>query len=290
MKFKEKRKLIDEINEAFIEILAREQNKRYAKYVRDINKELLANVENLSASKVKSIVESKSINIEDSSFLFMILSAITLILENQRLTKEQKLPLLPIIAVLGIYSITRPKQFVEKIYHINKGIGLNANEKKAKIALDTYKAHNAKALKKINTATQKSMTISQRKAATNTGRKMIKDLKIMRKQNISIKDMESQLSKKYTRVQVESMINTELHSQAELAKGIHARDNGFTHKTWKTQGDSRVRQTRWHNAVSNKRIPIDNEFKAAGLHAMQPGDESLPPKERIRCRCYLIYD
>lgn len=285
-----KNKLIRELNDAFIEILSKVKHNEYVKYVRDINKDLLANVDKLDVAKVKSIVESYSVNVKDTAFLFMILSAVTMIVNKKRMTKKEKLPLAPILGVLGIYSLKNPKRFVEKIYHINKGVGLNDNEKKAKVYFKTYEMHNEKTLNKTVIETQRHMTISQRKAATQIGRNMVNDLKQMRKENISIKKMQRVLRSKYTKVQVDSMINTELHSQAELSKIIHAKETGFTHKTWKQLSRPTKRKTKYHTHVVNKRIPIDSKFKNGSIKADRPGDESLPPGERIRCGCWLVYD
>lgn len=289
MRLTVKRKLIDDINEAFISIAAKNKSRSYSKYLNEINREMLNNIENLDARKVKSIIDNASLKIDDTALLFMILSAITLLISNQRLTKKEKLPLLPIIAVMGIYKITKPKRFVEKIYKINSGVKLNDNEKRVKGLISSYTKDNISTFNKIKRETTKQLEKSTRKASTTTGRNMLKDLKILRDKNISINDMEKQLDSKYKITDVERTLNTELHSQAELAKNIHAVNNGFTHKQWKTQGDARVRQTRWHNAVTNKTIPVDSEFRATGLVALAPGDTRLPPKERIRCRCYLVY-
>ena len=103
-----KNKLIRELNDAFIEILSKDKANEYAKYVRAINKDLLANIDKLDAAKVKSIVESYSVNVKDTAFLFMILSAITMIVNNKRMTKKEKLPLAPILGVLAIYSLRNP--------------------------------------------------------------------------------------------------------------------------------------------------------------------------------------
>jgi len=286
-----KNKLIDEINEAFMEVSTKEKSKAYAKYLREINNELINNIKVLDASKVKSIVMGAKLNIEDTALLFMILSAITIIVSKGRMTKKEKSPLLPIIAVMGIYSITQPKRFVDKIHRINKRGKLNDNEKKVKKLLNTYKDDNIKTYNKIKRDTTRQLIKSQRKTSTHKGRAMMNDLVTLEKTGMSTKKIQTFMNKKYNASHnVERVLKTEMHAQAELTKTIHAESVGLTHKTWRTQGDARVRKTKWHNKVTGKRIPIASEFRAAGQHATQPGDESLPPKDRIRCRCYLVYD
>lgn len=286
-----KNKLIDEINEAFMEISTKEKSRAYAKYLREINGELIKNVGGLNSTKVKSIVMNAKLNIDDTALLFMILSAITVIVNKGHMTKKEKLPLAPILGILGIYSISRPKRFVDKIYKISKGGKLNDNEKKVKALLNVYKDDNIKTYVKIKRDTQSQLINSQRKTSTSKGKAMLKDLQVMRDKGMTIKQIEKQLNIRYNApTNTDRILNTELHSQAELAKQIHAESVGLTHKTWRTQGDNRVRKTKWHNAVTGKRIPIASEFRAVGEHAMQPGDNSLPAKDRIRCRCYLVYD
>ena len=290
MRLKEKIRIIDEINAAFIDILAKDKAKEYKKYFNSINKELIANVENLNADKVKQIVNNASININDSALLFMLLSAITTIIFNQRLDRKQRQSLSPIIAIIGIYTITRPKQFANKMVKISKGIRLNGSEKKIGVLIQTFKTENMNVYNRIKAETIKQITKSQYLASKAKGKAMLKEFKTMRENSNSVEYMQKKLAKTFKKVDIDRMLHTELHSQAELAKSIQAESAGWTHKTWKTQGDSRVRTTKWHDQVANKRIPIDSDFRANGLRASYPGDTRLPPSDRIRCRCYLIYD
>jgi hypothetical protein len=120
---------------------------------------------------------------------------------------------------------------------------------------------------------------------------MIKDLNKGIEEKKSIEQIKNSLVRKYNKLSnIERALDTELHRQSEFVRLEHSKALGFTHKTWKTQGDRRVRNTTFHNQVSNKRVPIDSEFRAGGMTARQPSDTTLPPSESIRCRCYLIYD
>lgn len=293
MRLAVKRKLIDDITEAFISIMAKNKSREYQIYLNKINRDVIANVEKLDAAKLKNIINKYSIDVKDSVLLFTVLSAITDILNNQRMTKKEKLPLLPIIAIMGVYSILKPKQFAQRVIKINKGIGLNSNEKKTKELLNTYYKDNEKAISNSVKSINKDMVKSAQQSARTTSKYIREDLhKMVSEKKLTIKQMESSLNSKYTNnvAVIERNLMTELHSQAELVKLEKAKASGFTHKTWKQLQRSSKRKTRFHSGVVNKRIPIDSEFKAAGQHAMQPGDVSLEAKDKVRCGCYLIYD
>lgn len=280
---------VDQINDAFIEVMTKENSKQYSQYIKSINRELIANVDKLNASKVKSIIKNAKINIDDIALLFIIQNAVLLIVGKQATTKKERKPLLPILALLSLYSLKRPKRFVEKIVKINKGIGLNDNEKKAQAIIQGFKVDNAKVLNNARKLARQQLDISRIKSKTS--RNMVRDLNKGIEEKKSIESIKNGLVKKYNKLSnIERALDTELHAQSEYVRREHSKALGYTHKTWNTQGDNRVRDTHFHSNVSNKRIPIDSEFKAGGLTASQPGDTSLPPSDRMRCRCYLVFD
>lgn len=283
------RNKVDQINDAFIEVLGKENSKQYEKYIREINQELIKNVDKLTPEKVKSIIKNAKINIDDIALLFVIQNAILIIVSKKIPRKKMDKSLLPIIAVLGIYSLKRPKRFVQKLVKINKGIGLNDNEKKAQAIIRGFKQDNEKVLKDARRVARTQLDLSRLKSKTS--KRMIRDMNELLKEKKSIKEIKNNLVRKYNKLSnVERALDTELHAQSEFVRKEHSKALGMTHKIWKTQQDSRVRETKFHTQVANKRVPIDSDFRAGGLRAEQPGDTQLPPSDRIRCRCYLIYE
>lgn len=295
MNQKSKLALLDKINDAFIQVALEEKNKVYAKYLRAINLEIRKNVNSLNSTKIKEIVMSQKINIKDSVLLFTVLEAITNIVNNQRLSKKEKNNLLPILAILGVYSLTRPKELAQRIYKVNKPnvklSTLSANELKVRNLLNDYYTQNEKAIATSIKNSTTDLVRSNRKYATNLTKSLRKDLQSLVAEKKSIATIERTLQSKYqvSPSVIKRNLDTELHAQAETVKLEMAKSNGFTKKTWKTQEDSKVRKTAWHNNVSNKTIPIDSDFRAGGQVASRPGDPRLQAKDRIRCRCYLIY-
>ena len=280
---------IDQINDAFIKVLTEENATQYVKYIKQIRTEMINDIENLTASKVKQIVKGAKINIDNIVLLFTLQSAILLVLDKSKPRKSLDTSLLPVIALVGMYSLKRPERFVRKVSKLVKGTGLNERDKKAQAIIKGFERDNAKVLKDARKIARNQLDRSILKSKTS--KNMQKDLRNLIKEKKSIKEIKNTLVKKYNSLSnVERALDTELHAQSEYVRKEHSKAMGYTHKTWKTQGDSKVRHTKFHEGVSNKRVPIDSDFRAGGLRAEQPGDTQLPPSERIRCRCFLQYD
>lgn len=279
---------IDQINDAFIKVLTQENSKQYVEYIKSINKQLIDNIDTMTPEKVKTIVQGAKINIDDIALLFVIQNAILLIV-SKKIDKKQRSEFGPIILLLAMYSLKRPERFVKKLVHINKGRGLSINEKKAQAIIRGFKQDNQKVLEDARRVARKQLDNTQLKSKAS--RNMINDLNQGIKEKKSIKQIKEELVRKYNSLSnVERALDTELHAQSEYVRQEHSKAMGYQHKKWNTQKDSRVRHTKFHENVSDKVIPIDSKFRAGGLVAGQPGDESLPPSDRIRCRCYLTYE
>ena len=279
---------LDQINDAFISVLAKENAKGYEKYIKSINQELIDNVDSLTPEKVKAIIKNAEINIDNIALLFLIQNAVMVIV-GTRLSKADKLALAPILALTDMYSLKKPKRFVEKIVKITNGVKLNPNEKIALDEINKFGINNTKTLNNAKVAIRSQLNRSTSKSTIS--KRMIRDLNIGLRQDKSLAAIKKEMVLKYNKLSnVERTLDTELHASSELVRQTHAETLGLTHKTWKTQQDGKVRNTCFHNKVTNKRIPIESEFKQCGLTAKFPGDTQLPPSDRIRCRCWLDYD
>lgn len=286
--------LQEQLNNAFVDIAAELGNKEYARYLRAIQRDLINEIDTVTSGRIKEIVMSHKINVKDSVLLFSVLEAVTKIL-NGKLTRKEKTAYTPIIALMGIYSVRRPKVFAKRVAEmvtkpstqLKKGNMVNSKK-----LLNEYFVRNEASISNSIRKSENNIIRSNRRRLNTLTRSIRKDIAKMRDMNKSINSIAKTIKNKY---KVDSNIvsrnlDTELHAQAETVKVEIAKSNGATHKTWKTQGDGRVRETCFHNKVTNKRIPIDSEFRACGLKANAPGSETLPVGERIRCRCYLIFD
>lgn len=81
----------------------------------------------------------------------------------------------------------------------------------------------------------------------------------------------------------------EAHTFYEYEELQEAWENGKTKKTWKTQGDRRVRRS--HSALDGKTIPITELFETDGSYLMCPRDSEngCSIKEIANCRCWLEF-
>lgn len=279
--------LIDRINDSFISLMVQEKSKAYASYIKAINRQLIDEIDGLNAKRVREIVRNQDINIDDVMLLFAIQNAVILILENRQEAKKND-KITPILVVMGMYTIAKPKLFVKKMIKINKGIGLSKREKIAQSIIKQFRNDNAKVLASARKQAIRNMQESIFKSKRN--KRMLQDFRQLTKEGKSIESIKNTLVRRYNKLsKVNIALDTELHAQSEYVRQAHSRAIGYTHKLWKTQGDERVRDTCFHNQVNNKRVPIESDFRACGLRAQYPGDERLPAGERIRCRCYLIY-
>lgn len=70
---------------------------------------------------------------------------------------------------------------------------------------------------------------------------------------------------------------------------FEAVDEGYTHKTWVTMGDNKVRDS--HSEVDGETIPIGEPFLVGGSVMMCPQDDSMGAgaEELVNCRCVCEY-
>ena len=284
--------LQEELNNAFIDIAAQLGEKEYGRYLRAIQRDLIDEMlqGEVTAKDITRIVQSHNVNVKNSVLLFAVLEAVTRIL-NGKLTKKEKTAYTPIIALMGIYSVKRPKVFAERVAKIvtTPQTKLKGNALNTKQLMNEFFVRNEASISNSIRNSENNLIRSNRRRLNTLTRSIRKDMKELldTKRNI-----ESNIRKKFkvSNDIIRRNIDTELHAISENVKIEIAKGNGATHKTWKTQGDTRVRSTCFHNKVTNKRIPIDSDFRACGMKANAPGAETLPVGERVRCRCYLIFD
>lgn len=86
--------------------------------------------------------------------------------------------------------------------------------------------------------------------------------------------------------QAERIARTEVVSASNKGNLTAYQDaSGVTGKKWLATDDNRTRPT--HNHADNQIVLLGQPFIVGDHQAMYPGDPSLPPGERINCRCGL---
>lgn len=87
--------------------------------------------------------------------------------------------------------------------------------------------------------------------------------------------------------QARRIAQTEIISASNKGKLTAFFDANVPQKRWVSAGDPRVRTS--HRGVDGQTRPINEPFETgAGNEAMFPGDPSLPPSDRINCRCTMV--
>lgn len=83
---------------------------------------------------------------------------------------------------------------------------------------------------------------------------------------------------------------TEEHGIVEAARFEQAR-GASQFKVWQNMQDERVRDSHDHPGLHGMRIRLNELFTlGSGFRCLVPGDASLPPEDRINCRCYLLFE
>lgn len=83
------------------------------------------------------------------------------------------------------------------------------------------------------------------------------------------------------------MAENEANSICNYDELQEAIEQGFTMKTWVTQGDNRVRRD--HSEVDGMTIPIDEYFEVGDSLMLYPHDEVNAPEQCVNCRCSALY-
>ena len=83
---------------------------------------------------------------------------------------------------------------------------------------------------------------------------------------------------------------TEVTAAVNAGTGIVYQAEGIENKVWVVTQDGRQRATHQdaHDLSHRSPVKIDNFFDVGGYKAAYPGDPSLPPGERVNCRCTTV--
>lgn len=326
-----KKDKLEKLEDAVINLGVKNNKKELEKYFDDV-----VNVagdyveEGIKYDRKKLLQRLLSKNIPATSFLrqtynMFLLSGIKIVTNGTRLpSKEQKM-VEPLKVLVKRYPIDRPEVLARKIdmfaiAYINKtqvkGLGIDDVET-AKYVNKYFNNHRDFIREELKTNRENLKKIHEQ-IKNNTSRDILKDMRKninARKEEVIIgsdgkektvkrplsrEEIRKNLKDKYGQQQeyrVDRIINTELHDLEENTTYNQHLLYGFTHKTWNTQKDARVRDGKQkgsranHVAMHGKTIPIDSKFNVVGGgKGAYPGDPSLPPGQRINCRCYLTYE
>jgi hypothetical protein len=326
-----KKEKLEQLENEIIDLAVKNNERDYDKFFNEI-----ANItgdvveEGLKYDRKALIKKLLSINIPATAYLrqtynMTILSGIQIITEGTRLPSKEANMIEPLKVLVRRYPIEKPKLLAKKIdmfaiAYINKtgAKGLGIDDVETAQYVNKYFNNHRDFIKDELAKNKENIKTIHTQVKNNTSKAVIKDLRKninARKEEVIIgkdgkdkvvkrplsrEEIRSNLVEKYGKDQeyrVNRIVNTELHDLAQNTGYSQHLLYGFTHKTWNTQRDSRVRDGKQkgnranHVAMHGKTVPIDKDFNViGGGNGAYPGDPSLPPSQRINCRCYLTYE
>jgi len=295
MNVKTRRRLIENLTNAFSAVLVEREGSKVARYVKKINREIIDNIESITADRVKQLIEETPLKIGNATMMALVLSSITQILEDQRMNRRKKQAMQGIIAVSAMFNLKQATSYKKaETFARNIHSSISAPKgnvyKKASSQLNAFKSNNADMYNKARVTTERNIRQAQLVSKRSMSKAVLSEYQKMVEEGKPRESIRYHLQRRYNNeASVRRAVETESHNQIESTKRIQAEEIGYTHKTWFTQSDPKVRGTRFHKGVHGKKVPIDSEFRAGGQSANNPSDMKLKPKDRINCRCYLIY-
>ena len=283
---KQKRELVESLSNAFEEVVTKSERRKYVSYMRSINQ---AVVDELPQTRqdVMAIIKRFTIRPTTSVKMFTLLAGVSNVIMSRPSGARQRQILKPIQDLIKKYSVKSPKRFATAMLSLTTGRKLSERQKRFRPLLLSYYDGFTE---NIETLEQQEQRFRQRTEIERVSQ-VFEDLEKLREARIPITQIKNELIAKYNDPKrVTRALDTELHEQAERVKLEQSKFMGYTKKRWNTQGDERVRRTRFHNAVAGKAVPIDGEWRVGRDRADYPGDTQLPVGERIYCRCYVTYE
>lgn len=100
------------------------------------------------------------------------------------------------------------------------------------------------------------------------------------------KNIADKFNDQYRGARALRIARTEMTGVINFGTHFTLEEEGVKHKRWIATLDEATRET--HADLDGEREPIDGKFNVGGYYAEAPADSSLPPEERINCRCTLV--
>lgn len=309
---------LDKLNDEFIELGITLTSNSYENFYDKVYSQSI----NLAKGKVtsrdiKKIIRNTPITTRPylrQTFNMIVLSGVTNVVENPKVAPEDKKMLNPILLLLAIYGVNKPKTLSKKVQKFitvfttgNEKI-LNTREAKVYKNFKPYLTQNRKLASDLLKKNRVNINKIHNKIKANTSKIILKDLKtsinqrVIEATEVNGKTVEVKRPKTFQEIRtdlrvkfgekldsnVRRIVDTELHDLAENSKLNQHLLMGYTKKKWVTQQDRKVRDSH-ERLQSEKAIPIDSNFRVGASWGLYPGDPNLSAKERINCRCFLVY-
>lgn len=285
MTAKQKRDIIDAMNEAFQEEVKNNQMRKYKRKFRKLVNDILTQ-RPTTRRQLVALIRKHQINIRDHVLMFTVLNTVTSIIASRPTGTDRQLTA-GMETIMGQFNILKPKKFARSIWNMIKGNKKQTKkEQRFRPILLSYYDNFTENIE----STEQQMERTLLRGRLETVNDLFADMEALREQRLSAAEIKKQLLAKYNDpYRINRALDTELHEQAERTKMEQSKFMGYKYKQWNTQNDERVRRTRFHDQAAKKRVPIDQAWTVGNITADYPGDIRLPAGERIFCRCYVTY-
>ena len=278
------------LNDFFIESQIQYMQGDYRKYIDSVKGKITSG---MSKNDINKLINNTplTLNVDRTVIVALIQGAILNVLNSKKTVTND---LMPIVALLTLFGTKNEFKLVKKVNKISKSILTGNTSSLTRFELSGYKEvskfinANTTEIKAIKRSFQLELVKVNKLVKSNLSKNLMDRLIIAKDLKLTTKEISKQFKKTNDYWRVKRVLDTEIHTLNEQVKVSQGKKLGFTHKTWRTQRDNKVRDTHYHNKVANKKVPLDSPFRAVGLEANFPGDNSLPIGERINCRCYVI--
>ena len=278
------------LNDFFIDVQIKYMSNAYRTYIETIKEQITKDMTKRDINRLIRETPLKP-NVDRTVIVALIQGGIMNVLNTK---KNVTTDLMPIVALLKLFGTNNEMKLVQKVNKISKSILSGKTSNLTRFELRGYKEvskfinANRTEIKSIKRGFQDELLKVNKLVKSNLSKNLIDRLRIAKDLKLTTKEISKQFKKTNDYWRVKRVLDTEIHTLNEQVKVKQGKRLGFTHKTWRTQRDNKVRDTKFHLAVANKKVPIDSPFRAVGLEAMYPSDIELPLGERINCRCYVI--
>ena len=324
----QKKEIIDKLNDAFINRAVDNTKRDFEIFFNRVVADTLAAGlgDSPKLKDIQKIVDKIPISrtaMLRQTYNMTALSAIINTVQNARIDPEDMRLIKPILPIVARYSVNNPELLARKVDKLSKASitrisrSLSKSERSLFKNINQFYTVNDDFIKQELAANREHLRRVHAEIKTNISKTILKDLKREIRTRVDVVVVKDGQEKVVTRPQtfeevrdklrdkfgdqldyrVRRIVDTEMHDLSEKTTLNHHLLLGYTHKVWQTQKDARVRRPTPgsknkanHVAMQGKEVPIKSKFKVVGGGtALYPGDPSLPPGQRINCRCFLTY-
>lgn len=296
----EKRKLIEDYENTFIDFTEERFASAYTRHLGRVWAKIIEHVEDGGRVTKKQIQEFMGdAPIREMEYMENILVSVMVaqaaeFVDTDKATGDQRKNLNPFIPLAGALAIKNPVQSVRKMQRLSQAVvrnnpdALSADLKEVFGKANRYFRHHEDVIRPVAKSQFQEMKKNHQDFRTNMSARIVEEYEKSPEPVAVEKIKETAEHRRDIEAGVAVGIIAGLaHNSLEQSKVKNATKSGMTQKIWWSQQDQKVRDT--HARVHGTAVPLKKKFKVGKGRAEYPGDRRLPIEEWINCRCTLRY-